>query len=134
MKATTLLLLLCGTLLLLATCGWCRRPLIRAPRNAPTTGHYTVVLRKGLTREEYVLATAKISQIGKVHGHTDRLLKTVTVEVSPYALETVSLNNYVIIAINNVLLLILLLGHVGTEGCDLPRTFAPTQIITNYLV
>ena len=92
MKGTTLLLLLCGTLQLLATCGWCRRPLIRAPRDARTTGHYTVVLKKDTSEEEYLQATVKISRMGEVHGRTHRLLKTLTLDVSPYALERVSLH------------------------------------------
>ena len=89
MRGETLLLFLCGTLLLLATCGLCRRPLIRAPRDAPTTGHYTVVLRKGISKEEYSLAASKISKISKVNSHTETLMRTMTVDISPYALEKV---------------------------------------------
>lgn len=85
-----LLLLLCCFVLQLATSGQCRRPLIRVPRGAPTTGRYTVVLRRDLTEDQYRRALATISRLATVHAHTEWLLKTVTVDISSFALERVS--------------------------------------------
>ena len=88
------LLLCCCLVLQLAACGLCRRPLVRAPRDAPTTGHYTVVLKRELTKEECLQTISGVSKMGKVYGHTDKLLTTLTVDVSPYALESVRSLNF----------------------------------------
>ena len=69
-----------------------RSPLFRAPRDAPTTGCYIVVLKEGTTREqlsETLDSAVKFSDDGKVYGYVEHVGKAFTLKLSPSALEKV---------------------------------------------
>ena len=82
-------------LLLLAVASFTasRRPLIRAPRDARTTGSHLVVLDKNMSSEEFQRLLVSISKIAggaAVRRYVENVGKVVTVSLSPYALEMVS--------------------------------------------
>ena len=82
-----LLLILCGN------CVECRRPLLRKPRDAPTTGCYFVVLSDKAKEEDMQELLAKVVRVAddaKVYGMVSKVAKAFTVKLSPYALEMVS--------------------------------------------
>ena len=94
-------LLYCTVVQLLFACAVCRRPLalLRAPCDAPTTGHYTVVLSKETTATEYRETFNSIVELvgnEKVYGHTEKVVKTFTAELSPLALEEVCITKFIL--------------------------------------
>lgn len=80
---------------LLASCACARRPLYRAPREAPTTGNYIVMLKDGTTKEQLRQVLARVVRMtndGKAHGCVENVAKAFTVKLSPYMLEVVRAN------------------------------------------
>ena len=82
-------LLCCAAMQLLSGRALSRRPLIRAPRGTPTTGRYTVMLKQGLSKAECSEAVAMISKAARVYGRTEKVVQSLTVDISPYVLENV---------------------------------------------
>lgn len=73
-----------------------RRPLIRAPRDASTTGDYMVVVDNALSKEDFRRLVARISKVSDgatVPSYVENIAKVVTVSLSPYAVEIVSNNS-----------------------------------------
>lgn len=71
-----------------------RRPLIRAPRDARTTGDHMIVLDRNLSPEDFRQLLARISQVSNgatVHSYVENVAKVITAPLSPYALEMVSI-------------------------------------------
>ena len=92
---------LCLALLLLLAAGvrngLCsnRRPVLRVPRQAQTTGRYIVVLRENTSVAELrqvLTRVLRISNIAKVYGYVEKVTKAFTVELPSYALELVKLD------------------------------------------
>lgn len=84
--------LLCFVLQLLAACAHSMRPVLRAPRDAPTTGRCTVALKPSASEEDQqkLLTTVmKLTDDAKVYGYVEKVAKAFTVSLSPYALEIV---------------------------------------------
>lgn len=82
-------------LFLSGTCCECRRPLLRKPRDAPTTGRYFVVLNDKATEEDMQQLAARVARVSddaKVYGMVHKVAKAFTVKLSPYALEMVCYN------------------------------------------
>ena len=70
-----------------------RRPLVRAPRDAPLTGNYMIVADKSLASAEFQQLLARVSRVADgaaVHSYVEKVAKVITVSLSPYALEMVS--------------------------------------------
>ena len=91
---------LCLAVLLLlaagARNGLCsRRPVLRVPRDAPTTGRYIIVLKEKTSVAELhqvLTRVLRISDDAKVYGYVEKVAKAFTVELSSYALELVKMH------------------------------------------
>ncbi len=82
----------CLAVQLLAACAHSMRPVLRVPRDAPTTGRCTVAVSPSATEEEQqklMTTVMKVSDDAKVYGYVDKVAKAFTVKLSPYALEIV---------------------------------------------
>lgn len=69
-----------------------RSPVIRRPRDVPTTGCYIVVMKDDASEQELQQVAAKAvkaSDDAKLHGLVQRVKKAFTVKLNPYALEIV---------------------------------------------
>lgn len=67
--------------------------MIRAPRDAGATGDYMVVLDNALSKEDFRQLLARISKVSDgatVHSYVENVGKVITVSLSPYAIEIVS--------------------------------------------
>ena len=87
------LLFFCFTLQLLAACVNCRRPVFRAPRDAPTSGNYIVVLKQDSSKQELqeiITKSLKVADDATVYGYVEKTAKAFAVKLSSYSLELVS--------------------------------------------
>ena len=69
-----------------------RRPLIRTPRDVPTTGCYMVAMKDETSEaqlEEIMIKAVKASDDAKLYGMVHKVKKLFTVKLNPYALEMV---------------------------------------------
>ena len=96
---------LCLVLLLLLAAGvrngLCRRPVLRVPRHAPTTGRYTVVLKQNTSVAELQQVLTRVLRISdgeKVYGYVEKVTKAFTVQLPSYALELVKLHACILVA------------------------------------
>lgn len=96
---------LCLALLLLLAAGvrngLCRRPVLRVPRQAPTTGRYTVVLKQNTSVAELQRVLTRVLRISddeKVYGYVEKVTKAFTVQLPSYALELVKLHACILVA------------------------------------
>ena len=68
-----------------------RRPLLRVPRGAPSTGSYIVVSRDGISSETFERLLRETSRLSDgTPVITRNVVKTITVKLSKYFLERVS--------------------------------------------
>lgn len=86
----------CLSLLLLLAAGahdgFCRRPVLRVPREAPTTGRYMVVLKEKTSvaeMQQVLTRILRMSDDSKVYGYVEKVAKAFTVKLSSYSLELV---------------------------------------------
>ena len=76
-----------------ATATESRKPLIRAPRDATTTGDYMVVVEENVSHEQFQQLVARISKMSEgaaVNSYVENVAKVITASLSPNALEMVS--------------------------------------------
>ena len=73
-----------------------KRPVLRLPRDADSTGHYIAVLKDDTTHERLLEVVNTLNAIDGcvVHRYVEVALKAIVLEVSGAALEEVSLNSY----------------------------------------
>lgn len=93
MESTGSSLLVLLLLITLAGSVVSRSPLVRAPRDAPTTGEYMVVAKRDITAEQFDSLLARVSELSddrSIHRYVDNVGKVITVALSPYTLEAVS--------------------------------------------
>ncbi len=82
----------CLAVQLLAACVHSVRPVLRVPRDAPTTGRCTVALKPSASEKDLqklMTTVMKVADDAKVYGYVERVAKAFTVKLSPYALEIV---------------------------------------------
>lgn len=75
-----------------ATATESRKPIIRAPRDATTTGDHMVVLDENVSHEQFQRLLAQISRVSEgaaVRSYVESVAKVITAPLSPYALEMV---------------------------------------------
>ena len=76
-----------------------QRPLVRLPRDAPRTGDHMIVADKSLPPENFRLLLARVSQLSNgatIHSYVENVAKVITASLSPYALEMVSKNMFIL--------------------------------------
>ena len=93
-KAKTFWFAICFSLLAGAGITNARKPVIRSPRNVPTTGCYIVVLKETTTLEEFQQILSRVKEVSvdrKVYAAVKNVQKAFTVKLSAEVLEEVSL-------------------------------------------
>ena len=72
-----------------------KRPVLRLPRDADSTGHYIAVLKDDTTHERLLEVVNTLNAIDGcvVHRYVEVALKAIVLEVSGAALEEVSLSS-----------------------------------------
>ena len=95
---------LCFLLLLLLAAdahdGLCGRLVLRAPREAPTTGRYIVVLKEKTSPTELQQVLTRVLQVAddaKVYGYVEKVAKAFTVRLSSHSLELVKVTTPVLV-------------------------------------
>ncbi len=92
--AKTLWLVICFLVLAGAGTTNARKPVIRSPRDVPTTGCYIVVLKETIAPEEFEQVLSRVREVSvdkRVYAAVKNVQKAITVKLSAEGLEEVSL-------------------------------------------